>query len=316
MADIDSQLPVKDTADGSTGSAVPTVAQLVAGSDGTNLRAISTDSAGKVNVTFSNVTLAVTGTFFQATQPVSGTFWQATQPVSGPLTDTQLRATAVPVSGTFFQATQPISAAALPLPSGASTSALQTIGNTSVASIDTKTPALGQALAAASTPVVLTAAQLTTLTPLTSVTVTQATGTNLHAVVDSSALPTGAATSALQTTGNTSLSSIDGKLSTKSGALAANQISNGSGTQAAITIGTTAVLVNVSGTNLANRISATLCNNSLTIWYWGYTNAVTTSTGTPIQPNQVVAWDVGPSTNVYAISGSASQNGRVTEAAN
>lgn len=32
--------------------------------------------------------------------PVTGTFFQATQPVSGPLTDTQLRATAVPISGT------------------------------------------------------------------------------------------------------------------------------------------------------------------------------------------------------------------------
>lgn len=42
-------------------------------------------------------------------------------------------------------------------------------------------------------------------------TVVQATGTNLHTVVDSSGLPTGAATSALQTTGNTSLSSIDTK---------------------------------------------------------------------------------------------------------
>lgn len=67
----------------------------------------------------------VSGVFWQATQPVSGTFWQATQPVSGPLTDaqlratavpvsgpltdTQLRASAVPVSGTFFQATQPVS---------------------------------------------------------------------------------------------------------------------------------------------------------------------------------------------------------------
>lgn len=42
------------------------------------------------------------------------------------------------------------------------------VGNTAVsaASIDTKTPALGQALAAASIPVVLTAGQLTTLTPL------------------------------------------------------------------------------------------------------------------------------------------------------
>jgi hypothetical protein len=54
------------------------------------------------------------------TTPVTGTFWQATQPVSiaatvnvaGPLTDTQLRASAVPVSGAFFQATQPVSIAA------------------------------------------------------------------------------------------------------------------------------------------------------------------------------------------------------------
>ena len=59
------------------------------------------------------------------------------------------------------------------LPTGASTSALQTTGNTSLASIDTKTPALGQALAAASTPVVLTAAQMTTLTPLSTVTANQ-----------------------------------------------------------------------------------------------------------------------------------------------
>jgi hypothetical protein len=86
-----------------------------------------------------------------------------------PLTDTQLRASAVPVSGTFFQATQPINATALPLPSGASTSALQTTGNNSLSSIDSKTPLLGQALITTSVPVVLPATQLTTLTPLTSV---------------------------------------------------------------------------------------------------------------------------------------------------
>jgi len=98
------------------------------------------------------------------------------------------------------------------LPTGASTEVKQDTGNTSLSSIDSKTPALGQALSAASVPVVLTAAQISTLTPLSSVTVTQATGTNLHAVIDSSALPTNASTSALQSTGNTSLSSIDGKL--------------------------------------------------------------------------------------------------------
>lgn len=58
--------------------------------------------------------------------------------------------------------TQPISAGALPLPAGAATEA----GH--LAAIDTSTakiPALGQALAAASVPIVLTAAQQAALTP-------------------------------------------------------------------------------------------------------------------------------------------------------
>jgi hypothetical protein len=109
--------------------------------------------------------------------PVTGTFWQATQPVSGPLTDTQLRAsavpvsmtsttitgsvavtgpltdaqlraTAVPVSGTFWQATQPVSAASLPLPSNA---AQETGGN--LATLVSRTPALGTAAPSASQPV-------------------------------------------------------------------------------------------------------------------------------------------------------------------
>lgn len=95
------------------------------------------------------------------TQPVSGTFFQATQPVSG----------------TFFQTTQPISAAALPLPSGASTSGLQTTGNTSLSSIDGKITAVNTGAV----------------------------------VISSSALPSGAATGTKQDAGNTSLSSIDTK---------------------------------------------------------------------------------------------------------
>jgi len=65
-------------------------------------------------------------------------------------------------------------------------------GNTSLSSIDGKTPALGQALAAASVPVVLTAAQVSTLTPPAAI--------------------TGFATAANQATELSSLSSIDGKL--------------------------------------------------------------------------------------------------------
>jgi hypothetical protein len=93
------------------------------------LRASAVPISGTVGV---SGTVPVSGTFWQATQPISGsvgvtgsvavtgTFWQATQPVSiaatvavsGPLTDTQLRASAVPVSGTFWQSTQPVSVAA------------------------------------------------------------------------------------------------------------------------------------------------------------------------------------------------------------
>jgi hypothetical protein len=122
---------------------------------------------GTPTVTVGNASITVNGTFWQATQPVSiaapvavtGTFWQATQPVSGTVTAN---------AGTNLNT---------------SLLALESGGN--LASINTKTPALGQALAAASVPVVLTAAQISTLTPLSSVTVTQATGSNLHVVCDS-----------------------------------------------------------------------------------------------------------------------------------
>lgn len=89
--------------------------------------------------------------------PIGLAYAVGTQPAGGGgtgLTDAQLRASAVPIS-----------AASLPLPTGASTSAAQTTGNASLSSIDTKTPALGQALAAAAVPVVLTVIQQAALTP-------------------------------------------------------------------------------------------------------------------------------------------------------
>lgn len=70
-----------------------------------------------------------------------------------PLTDAALRATPVPVSV-----------------SGVASAANQATEIASLASIDAKTPALGQALAAASVPVVLTAAQIATLTPPAAIT--------------------------------------------------------------------------------------------------------------------------------------------------
>lgn len=76
-------------------------------------------------------------------------------------------AASMPVAIASNQSAIPISGTVTVDTSLLATSAKQDTGNTSLASIDTKTPALGQALAAASTPVVLTAAQITTLTPQT-----------------------------------------------------------------------------------------------------------------------------------------------------
>lgn len=96
-------------------------------------------------------------------------------------------------------------------PTGLATSAKQDTGNTSLASIDGKLPALGQALAASSVPVVLTSAQLSTLTPLSTVAVT---GTFWQATQPISAvslpLPALAATSTKQSDGTQKTQVVDG----------------------------------------------------------------------------------------------------------
>ena len=88
--------------------------------------------------------------------------------------------------------TQPVSASSLPLPSGAATSAAQTTGNTSLASIDSK----------------LTA-PLSVTGPLTD---TQLRASAVPVSAASLPLPSGAATSANQSTEIASLSSIDSKI--------------------------------------------------------------------------------------------------------
>lgn len=308
--------------------------------------------------------------------------------------------------------TQPISASSLPLPAGASTSALQTTGNTSLASIDSKTPALGQALAAASVPVVLTASQLTTLTPLTSVTVTQATGTNLHAVIDSGTvvvtqptgtnlhtvidsgtvtvnnstyaqgsttagelgplvqgattsaaptyttattnplslttagalrtdssattqpisasalpLPTGAATSALQTTGNTSLASISSQLPASIGpqsSAASLSIVQATGTTFAVSQSTssTGTLTSVANSVTTGVILASnaarkgfiVYNDSLVILYLAFFATATTSAfSAKLQPATAYTSDTLYTGVISGISSAASGNARVTE---
>jgi hypothetical protein len=144
-----------------------------------------------------------------ASVPVTGTFWQATQPVSGTVT-----ANLGTLNGAATEAKQNDIITALGSiaidTTGLALETKQDIGNTSVASIDTKTPALGQALAAASVPVVLTAAQISTLTPPAAITgfATEATLSTLNGKV--TACNTGAVTiSAALPAGNNNIGDVD-----------------------------------------------------------------------------------------------------------
>jgi len=84
-------------------------------SDTGTQRVVLASDQPTVDVDGSGVTQPVSIATMPST-PVTGTFWQTTQPVSG----------------TFWQTTQPISVAALPLPTGASTSAKQLADNHNV----------------------------------------------------------------------------------------------------------------------------------------------------------------------------------------
>jgi hypothetical protein len=108
----------------------------------TELRASPVPISGTVTANVG--TVAVTGPLTDAqlrNSAISVTFTNSSLGVTGPLTDAQLRAAALPIS-----------AAALPLPSGAAT-------ETTLGSVNTKTPALGQAAMASSSPVVIASNQ-------------------------------------------------------------------------------------------------------------------------------------------------------------
>lgn len=232
--------------------------------------------ASAVNIQDGGNSITVDGTVsvgnFPATQVVSGTVTAnagtGTFAVSGPLTDTQLRATAVPVSGTFFQATQPVSGTvtisnpgltdaqirATPLPISGTVSANATLSAETTKVIGTVNISSGQSVTAnagtnlntsllALDSTVAKDASLTTLdtsvntllkpastlaavtsitnavtikadTPANQANALKVDGTATTQPISAAALPlpSGASTSALQTTGNSSLSSIDTKL--------------------------------------------------------------------------------------------------------
>lgn len=91
-------------------------------------------------------------------------------------------------------------------------------------------------------------------------------------------------------------------------------IINGEGVQASLTIGTTAVEVKVGATPIDNRKEVTLYNNSNNTIYWGFTSAVTTATGTPVEKKEFISWRVGPNVSVFVIAATMGNDSRITEA--
>jgi len=170
--------------------------------------------ASDVKITLDGETVPVTGTFWQATQPVSasslplptGAATAAKQPALGtagtPSSDVisvQGITSMTPLKTDGSGVTQPVSGTVTAnAGTNLNTSALALESGGNLAAIKAKTdniPAQGQALAAGSLPVVLPAAQITTLTPPSSVGITSiAAGDNNIGNVDlASALPAGSA---------------------------------------------------------------------------------------------------------------------------
>jgi hypothetical protein len=135
----------------------------------TNKVSIGSDGTVAINAALPAGAATIGAVNINGTVPVSlaSTTITGSVAVTGPLTDTQLRASAVPVSlgSTTVSNTVAISAASLPLPTGAAS-------ETTLAALNTKVPAQGQALMAASLPVVIASNQSTVPVSLTSTTIT------------------------------------------------------------------------------------------------------------------------------------------------
>jgi len=76
-----------------------------------------------------------------------------------------------------------------------------------------------------------------------------------------------------------------------------------------LTATTTASAAIAGGTALADRKGLEILNNSANVVYWGYTDAVTTATGMPINPGISKNFEFKPSvaTAIYVIAASDSQ---------
>lgn len=234
--------------------------------------------------------------------------------------------------------TQPISASSLPLPTGASTSALQTSGNASLTTIAGGVLSQGSTTVGQSGELVLGAVTTASPTYTTgqssaiSLTVAGALRTDSSSTtqpISAAALPlpTGAATSALQTSGNTTLSAISAQLpvalgpQSSSGSLSVVQ-ATGTTFSVSQTTSATANLTSVANsltsvTVLASNSSRkgfVVYNDSIVILYLAFgATASTTAFSYKLQPATAYTSDTLYTGVISGIASAASGSARVTE---
>lgn len=91
---------------------------------------------------------------------------------------------------------------------------------------------------------------------------------------------------------------------------------NTSGVNGAISVSTTAVAAQVGGSNLTERKTLIIYNNSNNTIYWGYSSGVTTANGIPVYKDQYFTWDgLGPNVTIWLIAASGTNDVRVAESA-
>lgn len=206
--------------------------------------------------------------------------------------------------------TQPISATTLPLPTGAATSALQSTGNSTLLTVSGQLPAtLGQKTSANSMSVVI------------------ASDNTVAISAASLPLPSGAATSALQTSGNSTLTSISGQLPTTLGSkVSASSLSvvlasdetvpislPSSSTAAQTSVASSATSVSLLASN-ANRKGCIVFNDSSQILYVSFTATSTTSAySVKLFPNSSYMSDFIYTGVISGIWASANGAAKITE---
>lgn len=153
---------------------------------------------------------------------------------------------------------------------------------------------------------------------------------NITNITGTVSLPTGASTSALQTSGNAMLATIDAGIPAALGqttmsasmpvAIASDQTSlrthallTSGSVYGNLSVGTTAAEVRVGASKLTGRCNVTFMVIDTQTCYYGWSSAVTSSIGIPVFQNQNISIDVDANATIYIICTAASKNARIAE---